>query len=999
MHVQIKQQTFPSLKRNIFILILLIASQVVHTQIPSLSWARRAGGSGNECAYSVYVDNSGRRFICGAYTSPSLSFGEMTIYNNGGADLFIAAFDPSGDILWLYGAGAEGNEEAYSISGDGNGKVSICGYYTSASISMGGSTLTNAGTGYTDIFTAVFDNQGSVLWASSAGGTLNDEAYGISMNAAGETVITGYFASNSIQFGSQTYTNAAPGYSDLFLVSYGPNGNVAWSTHTGSDYGEAGYSVRHDPQGNILVTGGFGSTTLTFGNTTLINQGWANLFLAKYTASGAVTWARSAGGNNVDEAYRICTDQGGNIYLAGYFTSASIAFGSTTLMNSASGTSDVFIAKYNGNGIAQWALKAGGTEWESPYALGCDNTGNLFVSGSFNSNALLAGNTTLNNAGNSDIFLMKISAGSFDWAVSYGDTGYEEVFGLALDAGGNMLLCGYYSGDVFSTGTTQLFNPTPGTNECFVLRTDAGGNANWSIRGMGGGADENLAMLADGNANVVTAGYFTSPSITFGNTTLHNAMPGSSDIFLVKYDSLGSVLWADSSGGTGWETIYDLATDGAGNIYACGAFTSDSLVFGGHIIYNTGATDVFVVCYSPSGMASWAKSIGSNGIEEAYTICRTSGTDVFISGYFSGAELQLDNITLTNNSPGSSDIFLAKLNPAGNVTWAVSFGGSGNEAVYAAESGNGNRIAFCGSFTSPALAFGSYQLSNAGASDAFTVSLDENGNVLWAQGIGGSGTEEGVAIAPEPDGSVITGGYFSSPELITPLQTVQNAGSGTNDAFLLKYSSGGILSRATGLGSVGNEGVNCLTMTTGQHLVLAGGFDSPGWTVGTQTLIHKGMGDLFTICLDSLWNLRWVMETGGSGTEIPYALQTDTHGNLYLAGSYSSPQLTAGSQELQNAGSFDALLVNVHHGIPLAVRAHDKTKPLPYPNPSSGTIILPLPTPCRQVNIYRSDGSIFRTIPVLPGTGELRLDLPEGFYLIQTDTEHDPQAYSVMVVR
>ncbi|HRY33567.1 MAG TPA: hypothetical protein P5531_11415 [Bacteroidales bacterium] len=995
MHQHIDRMT----RNSLIFIIIIIAQSAVHSQVPSVSWAKRAGGSGNECAYSVYTDNSGKRYICGAYTSPSLSFGALTVYNYGGADLFVAAFDTSGEVLWLFGAGAEGNEEAYSISGDGNGKISICGYFTSASFSMGTYTLANAAATYTDIFTAVFDNQGSVIWASSAGGALNDEAYAVSMNDAGETVITGYFGSNSIQFGSQTYTNASPGYSDFFLVSYDLNGNVQWSSHAGNDYGEAGYGVCYDPQGNILVTGGFGSTTLTFGSNSLVNQGWANLFLVKYTASGAVTWARSAGGSNTDEAYRICTDQNGNIYQAGYFTSASIQFNSTTLQNSTSGTSDVFITKYNSNGIAEWALQAGGTAWDAPYAIRCDNNNKLYVTGSFSSIAMQAGNTTLNNAGNSDVFLLKINTDNFEWARSFGNSGYEEGFGLGLDSGGKLLLCGYFSGDAFSPGTAMLYNPTPGTNELFLTETDAAGTPLGSLRGMGGGPDENLAMLTDGAANIVTAGYFSSPSITFGNISLHNARPGTSDVFLVKYDSLGSVLWADSAGGTGWEAVYDLTHDINGNIYASGAYTSDSLAFGSHVIHNAGASDIFVAGYNPSGTAAWAKCFGSTGDEEAYALCSNPDGDLYISGYFSGPELLLDNFTLTNSNPGSNDIFLAKLNAAGDVIWAVSFGGSGNETVYDCLRSNGNGIIVCGAFTSPTLAFGTYQLSNAGASDAFIASLDENSNVLWAASLGGPGNEEAAAMAAEADGSVITGGYFSSPELITPVQNIQNAGSGTNDAFLLKYSPGGTLTRATGMGSTGNEGINSLVITTGQHLVLTGGFDSPGWTIGNQTLSHQGMGDLFIICLDSLWNLSWVMETGGSGTEIPYDLRTDTHGNLYLAGSFSSPELVSGSQELQNAGSFDALLINVHHGIPLAIPADETQLSMPYPNPCAGTVILPLSAPCRQVSIYRTDGSFYRTLQVLPGTNELRMELPAGTYLIRPDTENHPQVFRLVVVR
>src|SRR5690606_8330373 len=116
-------------------------------------------------------------------------------------------------------------------------------------------------------------------------------------------------------------------------------------------YGDGGYGISTDANGNVLVTGFFGSPSITFGSTTLTNAsstGKDELFIVKYDPNGNVLWAKSAGGINGDWGNSISTDANGNVLLTGYFSSSSITFGSTTLTNA--GSYDIFIAKYDSSG-------------------------------------------------------------------------------------------------------------------------------------------------------------------------------------------------------------------------------------------------------------------------------------------------------------------------------------------------------------------------------------------------------------------------------------------------------------------------------------------------------------------------------------------------------------------------------------------------------------------------------------------------------------------------
>ena len=185
-------------------------------------------------------------------------------------------------------------------------------------------------------------------WAKSAGGTTLDAGYSISTDAGGNVLVTGSFFADSITFGSTTLINAGGGNADIFVVKYDASGNALWAKSAGgTSSDDEGLGISTDASGNVLVTGFFSSPTITFGSTTLTNAGSRDIFVVKYDASGNALWAKSAGGTSSDDrGFAISTDASGNVLVTGSFQSSSITFGSTTLTNA--GSTDIFVAKLNG---------------------------------------------------------------------------------------------------------------------------------------------------------------------------------------------------------------------------------------------------------------------------------------------------------------------------------------------------------------------------------------------------------------------------------------------------------------------------------------------------------------------------------------------------------------------------------------------------------------------------------------------------------------------------
>jgi hypothetical protein len=367
-------------------------------------WARSAGGNADDYGQNVTTDASGNVYITGYFVSSTITFGSTTLINTGNADIFIAKYDDTGNVLWAKSVGGTGIGYGYSVCTDASGSVFITGHFTSTSIIFGTTTLTNVGGA--DVFIAKYDTNGNVLWAKSAGGNTNDYGASVSTDGIGNLYVLGYFDSPSITFGSTTLTNT--GSYDVFIAKYDANGSLIWAKSVGGTGDDKGNSITTDASDNVYVTGSFGSPTIPFGSTILnnaISTGSSDIFIAKYEAAGTVLWAKALGGTSSDFGSSVTTDASGNVFMSGRFTSLDMTFDSNTLNNA--GNFDILIVEYDAIGTALWANSAGGNGADYGFSVATDASGNLYMSGRFNSSAIIFGSSTLTNAGTTDIFIAK----------------------------------------------------------------------------------------------------------------------------------------------------------------------------------------------------------------------------------------------------------------------------------------------------------------------------------------------------------------------------------------------------------------------------------------------------------------------------------------------------------------------------------------------------------------------------------------------------------------
>lgn len=361
-----------------------------------LSWARKAGGPSEDKGHAITVDDSGNTYITGHFEQ-TVAFGNNSLTSKGNHDIFVAKFDPAGNLRWANQAGGNIEDRGHGIAVDALGNVYVTGLVRDRA-TFGNDTITS--NGEFDIFIAKYDASGKILWTQHAGGLLFDEGYDIAVDAVGNAYLTGEFQGGAT-FGNTSLSSR--GADDVFVAKYDSAGNLRWAKKAGDIDSERGTSIAIDTLGNTYLTGWFESTAF-FSGDTLISQGSEDIFIAKYDTLGNLSWVEQAGGQDTDEGYGIAVDDSGHTYITGRFYDQA-TFGSDTLTSG--GFSDLFVAKYDTAGEVLWTQQASSGSWVEGASIALGPAGKVYVTGS-NTGSSDFGSITLQTLGSSDMLVAQL---------------------------------------------------------------------------------------------------------------------------------------------------------------------------------------------------------------------------------------------------------------------------------------------------------------------------------------------------------------------------------------------------------------------------------------------------------------------------------------------------------------------------------------------------------------------------------------------------------------
>jgi hypothetical protein len=431
-----------------------------------------------------------------------------------------------------------------------------------------------------------------------------------------------------------------------------------------------------DASGNVYLVGQF-KGTVAFGTTSLTSAGGYDVFVAKWNpASARFAWAQRAGGTAHDYPTAMAVN-GTAVYVTGGILGPA-TFGGTALPGNGGAGSLSFLTKVNDAGATAtfaWAQQFNGfTGLIRSLAISGPN---LYVSGYFEGAASF-GATAFQAAGGSDVFVAKLSdvgsGATFSWAQRAGGPDDDGAYELAL-RGTNVYVTGTF-GLTAAFGSSQIISA--GSSDVFVAKlTDAGATAafTWSQRAGGAGYEWPSAMAVS-NTGIYLTGEFGSAAASFGSTTLTNAGPGSSDVFVAKLTDAGAssaFAWAQQVNGPDYAGGNAIAVSG-NSVYVAGEFLGATAVFGSTTLTNANRTtaDVFLAKLTDAGTSAryaWVQQAGGMGDEGAGALL-LNGANVYVAGYF-GSPANFGSLPPLTSATANIAGYLATLtDPALTATMA-----------------------------------------------------------------------------------------------------------------------------------------------------------------------------------------------------------------------------------------------------------------------------------------------------------------------------------------
>ncbi len=475
---------------------------------------------------------------------------------------------------------------------------------------------------------------------------------------------------------------------DAGLIN-GPAPGFGFALTTGGDSDhDSPQDVAIDADGNIYVTGKLSPSTADFdpgpGTYNLSSAGNEDIFVAKYTSTGALVWARQMGGPDTDIGYGIAVASDRSVYVTGTFnTTADFDPGpetyNITSFRNISGYSDIFVAKLDALGNFVWARQMGGLGGDGSFDIAITSDDCVYTTGRFRDMGDFdpgVGTYTLTSAGDDDIFLSKLDAnGGFLDARQIGGAGTSDcAHSVTTDSDGNVLLTGDFQGMVdFDPGPGTYNLTSTGNFDIFVAKYSSTGTLTWARQMAGTEQGAGRGIVTDAVGSVYTTGHFRG-TVDFdpGVDPYDLTSAGENDAFISKLDAAGNFVWARQFGGGSHDLskAIDLSDDGC--IYTTGYFTNtvdfDPGV-GTYDFTSAGDEDIFVSKLDPAGNFVWARQMGGGSLESGWGIAVASDESVYTVGYFqSTADFDPGSgtfsLTTTTGSPvGNSDIYVSRLFP------------------------------------------------------------------------------------------------------------------------------------------------------------------------------------------------------------------------------------------------------------------------------------------------------------------------------------------------
>jgi hypothetical protein len=539
----------------------------------------------------------------------------------------------------------------------------------------------------------------------------------------------------------------------------------------------------------------------------------------------------------------------------------------------------------------------------------------------------------------------------------------------------------------------------------------------WANNYGGSNLDQGVDLQLDNFGNIYTTGFFegTADFDPSSNNTVNLNSVGLRDFYIAKYDVIGQLAWAKSIGGSSQEYSKSMQIDDAGNIYVVGDF--NGLVdFDPSIGFSLqdvkGASDIFIAKYDPQGNFIWVKTFGGIGIESSKDLIVDSQGDIYIAGVFQGtADFDPNGGVVNLTSTGSFDSFILKLDNNGNFGWVKSIQGTNSNFInqivldYA---GNINAVGYFQGTADFDPNAGVSTMTTIGSKSAFLSKWNGQGQFVSALMIGGSGFEIGKALTVDMQNNIYMVGDFRGVVDFDPSGSTNFiTSSGLRDAFIVKYTSQGVLVWVDKIGGAGEDQVTSIATGQNNEIYVSGYFNASMTLSNNKTYASSGNADAFFARYSQDGNLNFATKNGGANGDESTAIVANAFGEVFSTG-WIQGTSNFGNQNLQSHGDRDIFLAKIKMESSNSTNATllNETLTAIFPNPNNGQFTLSL-TDLESKNlsisiIDLSGKQIFNQVYTTTGLSKFQTmielnSIQSGLYIMRIEGDRESVTKKIVI--
>ncbi|HZF53429.1 MAG TPA: hypothetical protein VE093_32490, partial [Polyangiaceae bacterium] len=392
--------------------------------------------------------------------------------------------------------------------------------------------------------------------------------------------------------------------------------------------------------------------TITLGGGALTSAGSRDIFVAKFGPTGTHLWTNRYGGSGYDTARSVAVNAAGDIVVVGTFDSLMVDFGAGP--KDANNT-DAFVLKLNGNGAHQWSMVYGPNGPQFATSVAVTPGGDVYVCGSFSGPADFGIGNVLPTGGALDYFLLKLAGGNGAsvWAKSFGDSGSQSYCSVAVDSGSNPIVAVPLVGTVDFGGGPLTAQGT----DVGVAKFNANGGHTWSKKFGDGTYQDAQSVVVDSQDRVLVTGQFQG-SVNFGGGAL---TANGTDAYVARFTSAGAYDLQKAIGVADYQRGVGVGVGENDSIVLVGDF-DNAISFGAPSVpvMNAGSDKGYAVKYDVAGTYVWGRAITGNGVQQPLAVATTKAGGVALAGWFSTG-IDFGGAGNQHNSMGVADVFVALL--------------------------------------------------------------------------------------------------------------------------------------------------------------------------------------------------------------------------------------------------------------------------------------------------------------------------------------------------